>query len=147
MVCYSGIMTFQRITKRKEYKHFSFPNELSPLEILYYYFIEFEVIPNPIPQEKIIKIFDNSAHDFMHGLLDTSSFSLIAQTLLGRGDMEVINQQSVGLAGLMTYCSELEEGYDDEIEAVKRVLKIYLDNPDKYFAQVKLGEFDKMFTE
>ena len=132
--------------KHKEYKYFALPNELTPLETLYYYLLEFDVIPRTIPAERLIIIFDNAARDYLRDTLTTSAFSLIAQSLLFSGQPYEIDRLSPGLGILATYCSELEDDFPDELEIVRKILKIYTISRQKYVELSKTGEIDKMFT-
>lgn len=63
--------------KKKEYKYFNYPNQLTGLEQYYYYLLEFEIIPNHLPAEIVEKIFLTIARDYLEGFIDISAYETI----------------------------------------------------------------------
>jgi len=130
--------------KSKQYKTFAFPNRLTPLEQYYYYLYEFQVIPRKIPVNKIEEIFTHAAKDYLDNLLDLKSFCVIASHFMFDTDLD---EYIPGLTRLMSYCSELDETHQEEIDAVKKLLTIFVTTPLEFNNLVRQGKMDAVFTE
>lgn len=130
--------------KNKEYKYFSFPNNLTPLETYYYYMVEFGVFPNPneIFTRKLIEIFNAAARDYIDGFLSTAALAYIASNSLVTS--EDVNKITPGLGVLIAECSELEDEYLEEIEETKLSIKMYLNNPQGFSKQRHEQDRDKI---
>jgi hypothetical protein len=130
-------------TPNKEYKKFAFPNKLSGLETFYYYLKEFGIIPDTIDNKIAEKLFTAAATDYLEGNLPAGYLALIASNLAFK--MVDEDRLTPGLYQLLEYTAELDHDYVEEEEAIKKLLKIYTDDPKKLAELYSSGDMNKVF--
>ncbi len=132
-------------TPKIAYKYFNFPNKLTAVEQLFYYFREFGIIPSTIEAGKFEKLYRNIVVDYLSGCLDTDRFASISSVLAYR--MVNPNKITPGLYEVMCHAAEMDSGNSEEVNVIKKLLEIYVKNPQKLSKLYKEDRIEKFFTE
>ena len=120
-------------TKKKDYKYFSFPNNLTPLEQYFYYLKEFGII-GQAPEHLIIKTFRASIKDYLSKLIDDQCLTVVISNLYF-DHIDQINKKHPHIGWLMQFTSEISWDKQNNPKRYQRTrthLSCFLSNEKKF---------------